>query len=97
HFAGRPKRPFGIGVLPAWVGITAQAPHRRVHRNVSVSPVNGVPLPSKREPDKRSRFLVQRGHQLCHSSEVRVTVRLGDQGSELDGLTPLFRRVGQDP
>jgi hypothetical protein len=35
-----------------------QAPHRLTYQHMAISPVNGMPLPSKREPDKRAGSLI---------------------------------------
>jgi len=47
---------------------TTQAPHRRTYRDITVPPINGVPLPGEREPGKRVRFRVRRrrNRQRCH-------------------------------
>ena len=42
---------------------TAQAPHRHTYRDMPILLINSMPLPSKREPDKRAgSLLIRRIH-----------------------------------
>jgi len=90
--AGRPE-PFHLALASPWTGNTAQAPHRRAYRNIPVPPINGMPLPSKREPDKRAgSLLIRRMHRrdtpkFC-SSQLDGTQSRGDyhRGSAATGV-----------
>ncbi len=62
---------------------TAQAPHRRTYRNIPIPPIDGMPLPGKREPDKwAGSLLIRRIHwrgtpKLC-SSQLDGTQSRGE-------------------
>jgi len=60
---GRPQ-PFHLALASPWTGNTAQAPHRRTQRDIPIPPINSMPLPGKREPDKRAGgLLIRRTHR----------------------------------
>ena len=55
---------------------TAQAPHRRIQRNMSVPPINSMPLPGQREPHKRPRRLLTRYRHRTGAPKL-VLIRMG--------------------
>jgi hypothetical protein len=65
RFTGGPE-PLHVAVRASWVGGTAEGAHQAVERRVAVSPVDGMPLPGKREPHEGLRFRVWSGHNSEH-------------------------------
>ena len=78
----RPE-PFHLALASPWMSNTAQAPHRRTYRNIPIPPIDGMPLPGKREPDKwAGSLLIRRIHwrgtpKLC-SSQLDGTQSRGE-------------------
>jgi len=84
---GRPK-PFHVTVSTPWMDSAAQAPHWLAYRDIPVPPINGMPPPSKREPNKRAGSLLirrihRRGTPKFCSSQLDGTQSRGEhrQGS----------------
>lgn len=75
--AGVPE-PFHVAVGTSWVGNAAQASHRSTQWDVTVSPIDGVPLPSKWKPCERVGLRTQRRYsrQLRHRISLLTSLRV---------------------
>jgi hypothetical protein len=49
----RRPQPFRLALVSPWMRTSTQAAHRLTYRNISIPPINSMPLPSQWEPDKR--------------------------------------------